>query len=142
MIEYAIVLAFGVVILMQGGDNAPIKQVAKAIKDYHEHYSYAMAIAYIPDCDYQLAYDKSSGLNDIATLTGGVTVGFDRCIDWTNPQIPSLSVSGSLAFNMVSNVGDAVKQIITDTIHDSIDGFLDPSNLLSDMLGFSPSDFF
>ncbi len=75
-------------------------------------------------------------------MTGGITLGFDRCIDWTNPQFPAFSVSGSLAFNLASNVGDAVKQIIIDTIDDSIDGFLDPSSLLGDMIGFSPSDFF
>ncbi len=142
MIEYAIVLAFGVIILIQGGDSAPVKQLATAIKDYHEHYSYAMSIAYIPDCDYQFAYDKSASLNDIATLTGGLAVGFDRCIDWQNPKVPTLAVSGSLAFDMVGNVGDAVKKIITDTIKDSIGGFLDPSNLLGDMIGFSPADFF
>jgi len=155
MIEYIVVLAFGVIVLTKpfayndvANPNAPateapaLQQVAKAIRDYHEHYSYAMSIAYIPDCDYQLALDKSASLADIASITGGITAGFDRCIDWTNPQIPALSLSGSLAFDLASNVGDAVKQIITDTIKDSIDGVLDPSNLLSDIVGFSPSNFF
>ncbi len=155
MIEYMVVLAFGVIVLIKPfsysditNPNAPatelpaLQQVAKAIRDYHEHYTYAMSIAYIPDCDYQTSLDKSVSMADIASLTGGITVGFDRCIDWTNPQIPALSVSGSMAFDLASNVGDAVKKIITDTIKDSIDGFLDPSNLLGDMVGFSPSDFF
>ena len=141
MIEYAIVLAFGVIILIQGGANAPVKQLATAIKDYHEDYGYAMAIAYIPECDYQLAYDKSAGLNDIATLTGGITVGFDRCIDWQNPKVPSLAVSGSLAFDMVGNVGEAIKKIITDTVEGSIKSFIDPSKLFSKVT-FSVSDFF
>lgn len=143
MIEYIVVLAFGVIILMQGGNSAPVKQVATAIKDYHEHYSYAMSIAYIPDCDYQLSLDKSTTLGDIVTLTGGATIGFDRCIDWTNPKIPDISISNFIAkLDLTDNIKDAVQKIITDTIKDSIDGFLDPSNLLSDMVGFKPSDFF
>ena len=155
MIEYMVVLAFAVIVLIKpfsyndaNNPNAPateapaLTQVTTAIKDYHQHYTYAMSIAYIPDCDYQTSLDKSASLADIASLTGGITVGFDRCIDWTNPQIPALSVSGSLAFDLASSVGDAIKQIITDTIKDSIDGFLDPSSLLGDMAGFSPSDFF
>lgn len=155
MIEYMVVLAFGVIVLIKPfsyndvtnpnatATEAPaLQQVVRAIRDYHEHYTYAMSIAYIPDCDYSAALDKSASLGDIASLTGGVTVGFDRCIDWLNPQIPSLSVSGSLAFDLASNLGDAVKNIIVDTVKDSIDGFLDPSNLLSGMASFSPGDFF
>lgn len=155
MIEYMIVLAFGVIVLLKPfsyndvanpnatATEAPaLQQVARAIRDYHEHYTYAMAIAYIPDCNYSTALDKSATLGDIASLTGGVTVGFDRCVDWMNPQIPSLSVSGSLAFGLASNLGDAIKDIIVDTVKDSIDGFLDPSNLLSGIASFGPGDFF
>jgi hypothetical protein len=155
MIEYMVVLAFAVIVLIKpfsfddvNNPNAtadqgpPLKQVATAIKDYHKHYSYAMSIAYIPDCDYQLALDKSSSLADIAGLTGNVAVGVDRCIDWTNPQFPALSVTGSLTFNIVSDVGAAVEKIITDTIKDSIDGFLDPSSLFGSAFSFKPSDFF
>jgi Flp pilus assembly pilin Flp len=141
MIEYAIVLAFGVIILIQGGDSAPVKQLATAIKDYHEHYSYAMAIAYIPECDYSLAYDKSAGSADIATLTGGIAVGFDRCIDWQNPTVPSLAVSGSLVFDMVPDVKAAIEKIISDAVTDSITNFLSPGNFMK-TISFSPADFF
>ena len=141
MIEYAIVLAFGVIILIQGGDNAPVKQLAKAIKDYHEDYGYAMAIAYIPDCDYTLAYDKSATMNDIASLTGGIAVGVDRCIDWQNPKVPSLSVSGSLAFDMVPNVKSAIEKIIGDAVTDSLNNFLNPGSFMT-KISFSPGDFF
>jgi Flp pilus assembly pilin Flp len=141
MIEYGIVLAFGVIILIQGGDNAPVKQLSKAIKDYNEHYGYAMAIAYIPDCDYTLAYDKSASMADIATLTGGIAVGVDRCIDWQNPKVPSLSVSGSMVFDMVPNVEDAIKKVIGDAVTDSINNFLNPASFMT-KISFSPSDFF
>lgn len=148
MIEYAIVLAFGVVILMQGGNDAPVKQVAKAIKDYHEHYSYAMSIAYIPDCDYQLALDKSATLNDITVLTGSATVGFDRCVDWSNPEIPAVTIDPSLTFITLSSAEDAIGDILKDAFKSAVDGYLPldgfskPADFLGDMLGFSPSDFF
>ena len=155
MIEYMVVLAFAVIVLIKpfsyddvnnpnatANQQPALKQVATAIKDYHEHYTYAMSIAYIPDCDYTYALDKSASVNDIASLTGNVAIGVDRCIDWTNPQFPAISVSGSLVFNIVSNVGDAVKKVITDTIKDSIDGFLDPSSLFGSAFSFKPSDFF
>ena len=143
MIEYAIVLAFGVIVLMQGGDQAPFKQLATAVKDYHKDYTYAMAIATIPDCDYQYAFDKSTTLGEIVTLTGGATVGFDRCIDWSNPQIPALSVSNlSASLGIPTDVGSFISDIVTQMINGFIDKFVNPSGLLDDMLSFGPSDFF
>lgn len=139
MIEYAIVLAFGVIILIQGGANAPVKQLATAIKNYHEHYTYAMAIAYIPDCDYQFDYGKSQSLADIGSIGASISVGVDRCFDFQDPKLPALSVN--LAFDVVGNVGDAVKKIITDSVTASITNFLDPSSFMSSIT-FKPSDFF
>lgn len=143
MIEYLVVLTFGIVVILQGGDQAPLRQLATAIKDYHKHYSYAMAIATIPDCDYQLAYDKSTNLGDIVSLTGGLTVGFDRCIDWTNPQIPTISITNFTGnIGLTDNVKGAISDMVTNMISSSIDSFVNPSGLLDDMLNFSPSDFF
>lgn len=152
IIEYVVVLAFGVILLLKpfslndtttpgaAADQQPaLKQLANAIKDYHKHYSYAMAIASIPDCDYQFAYDKSSSVGDIGALAGGITVGFDRCLDWQNPQIPGLSVSGDLTMTLASNVQSAIQTMVTDMINDSISDFVNPSGLLGDMLGsFNP----
>ena len=145
-IEYLVVLAFGVIILLKpfsysdvSNPNATkteapaLKQLATAIKDYHKHYSYAMAIASIPDCDYQFAYDKSASASTIATLTGSVTVGFDRCIDWTNPQIPGLSIGGDLALNVATNVTKVIEDMLKDMIQSYIDKFTNPVGLLDDM---------
>lgn len=155
MIEYMVVLAFGVIILIKPfsfndindpnatPDQAPaLQQVAKAIRDYHEHYTAALSIAYIPDCDYQYALDKSATVNDIATLTGGITVGFDRCIDWTNPAIPAVDIKTALSIDMATNLGDIIKNAITDSIKSSVAGFLDPSTVLDGLLHFDASSFF
>jgi hypothetical protein len=152
MIEYIVVLAFSVILLIKpfnyndvANPGAPatqgsaVKQLADAIKGYHRHYSYAMAIASIPDCDYQFAYDKSSSASEIGALTAGITVGFDRCIDWQNPSVPGLTVSGDLAVTLASNLTNVIQNMITQMITDSIHDFLDPSNLLGDMLqSFNP----
>lgn len=147
MIEYLVVLAFGVIVIMQGGsatEDPPVKKLATAIKDYHKHYTYAMAIASIPDCDYQLAYDKSATVADVLSLSGGVTVGFDRCVDWqniTDLPLPSIDLSSSVKLETAS-IKSAIQQKITDTISGFIGQFVNPSGLLDDMLNFSPSDFF
>lgn len=153
-IEYLVVLAFGVIVLLKPfsyddvtNAGAPAKeapalqQLSTAIKDYHKHYTYAMAIAAIPDCDYQFAYDKSARAGDIATLTGGVAVGFDRCIDWSNPTISGLSVSGSFGvdFHVPTSVGGAIGKMVTDMIDSALKDFLNPAGFLGDMLGFPTS---
>lgn len=152
MIEYIVVLAFGVLLLLKPYSladttnpsatptEAPVlKHLATAIKDYHKHYSYAMAIATIPDCDYQFAYDRTASAGAIASLTGGITVGFDRCIDWQNPAIPGLSVSGSLAMSLTSSLQTVIQDMVTQMISDSISDFVNPSGLLDDMLdSFNP----
>ncbi len=150
-IEYLVVLAFGVIILLQPftsnyvapsapcpvtADAPALKQVACAIKDYHKHYTYAMSIAFIPDCDYQWAYDKSVGLGDVASLTGGLTVGFDRCIDWLNPAIPGVSISPYLIPNLPSDVSTFIQDQITSYITSAMTDFLNPANLLGDMGSF------
>ena len=159
MIEYIVVLAFGVIVLTKpfayndvnnpnaAATEAPaLQQVAQAIRDYHRHYTYAISIAYIPDCDYTYALDKSASVADIATLTGSAAVSFDRCINWSNPQIPGLSVSGALSLGGLptspSQVTDWITSTISDSISSSISGFLDPSSLLSGMFGIDFSDIF
>lgn len=152
IVEYVVVLAFGVILLLKPfslndvtspsatpTQQPALKQLANAIKDYHKHYTYAMAISSIPDCDYQFAYDKSASAGDIGTLTGNVAVGFDRCIDWNDPQIPGLSVTGDLAVSLTANVQTAIQNMVTDMINDSISQFTNPSQLLGDMLtSFNP----
>ena len=158
MIEYMVVLAFGVIVLIKPfsyndvsnpnatADQAPaLQQVAQAVRDYHQHYTYALSIAYIPDCDYTYALDKSVSAADIASLTGNAAISTDRCINWSNPQIPGVSVSGALSFVLPTSpsaVTSAIGDMITQSISSSISGFLDPSSLLSGMFNFSPSDFF
>jgi hypothetical protein len=153
-IEYLVVLAFGVIVLLKPfsyddvtspgapANEAPaLQQLSTAIKDYHKHYTYAMAIAAIPDCDYQFAYDKSAKVGDVATLTGGIAVGFDRCIDWSNPTIPGLSVSGTFGadFNVPTSIKEAIGKMVTDMIDSALKDFLNPAGFLGDMLGFPTS---
>jgi hypothetical protein len=149
MIEYLVVLSFGVVVIMQGGtatEDPPIKKLATAIRDYHKHYSYAMSIASIPDCDYQLAYDKSLDIAGVNVLTGQIAVGFDRCIDWTNPQIPAIDTSSIVTAlgipTTLSDVGNLISTVTDQIISGFISDFSNPVGLLDDMFGFSPSDFF
>lgn len=152
-IEYLVVLAFGVMVLLKpfGYDDvnnpnaakteAPaLQQLAKAVKDYHKHYSFAMAIAAIPECDYSvsLSFDKTAP-SDIASLTGGATVGIDRCIDWLNPSIPAVSVTDlSVIVGLPTDFGSFVQNIVTTMVKDAMNQFLDPSNLL-EMVGFPSS---
>ncbi|HQR04062.1 MAG: hypothetical protein JSR19_12700 [Proteobacteria bacterium] len=142
-VEYLVVLSFGVILLMQGGANAPFKQLGQAIKDYHQHTTHALSIAYIPDCNYQFALDKSSTLQTISDMTGITSVGFDRCVDWTNPQFPALNIGGvSSTLGVMTNIQSYIQDKITNTITGAISDFVNPASLLNDMLGFKPSDFF
>jgi hypothetical protein len=149
MIEYLVVVSFGVVVIMQGGtatEDPPIKKLATAIRDYHRHYTYAMSIASVPDCNYQLAYDKSLDINGVNVLTGQIAVGFDRCIDWSNPTIPTIDTS-EIATSLgipttLSDVGKVVSDVTSQIMSGFISQFTNPAGLLGDMVGFSPSDFF
>ncbi|HWU85038.1 MAG TPA: hypothetical protein VN028_06865 [Rhodocyclaceae bacterium] len=147
MIEYVVVLAFGVILLTQGSGSqkSAVEQLATAVRDYHKHYSYGMAIAYIPECDYSAtAFDPSTDDSFIATLTGGVTVSGDRCIDWQNPEIPIPSISlGNLTdMPTADGIEGAIKKIITDMLDNALDQFLNPGALFTDGLQFNISDFF
>lgn len=135
MIEYTVVLAFSVIILLQPfpDPNNPnvqqtaIEQLATAIRDYHKSYTYAMAIASIPECDYTKTFDKSSlpagiDLSKLPAQFTSVTVStsIDRCVDWSNPTIPIPSVS----MNGLPSLGD-IKDYITQTVSNSINGIKD-----------------
>lgn len=158
-VEYIVVLAFAVIVLLKPfsyadvadpgaatGEAPALQQVAKAVKDYHKHYTYAMAISTIPDCDYQFAYDKSSSPGDIAArigLVASVSGSVDRCFDWANPDI---QVSGLIGSIDVPATRDAVKAKIKEIAEDMIDGFIDdfanPGGLLTDMISFDITSFF
>ncbi|RJG05331.1 hypothetical protein D3870_04235 [Noviherbaspirillum cavernae] len=76
--EYLVVLAFGVIVLV-AGPNPPIQQLAKAIRDYYTDYSYAISISSMPNC-----FASTSG--GAAGVSGTVTT--DKCLDLSDPKWP------------------------------------------------------
>lgn len=136
MIEYIVVLAFGVILLIQADatGSSPVQKLATAIKDYHRHYTYGMSIATIPDCEAAFSYDFNPTGDYTFTLSGSV----DKCPDWTDPQfpIPSLSLTDPLSF------GESIGTIIKDTINGFINDFANPGNLLKDIFSFDIGSFF
>lgn len=143
-IEYVVVLAFSVIILLRpfsyndatnpnaATTEAPaLAQLASAIKDYHKHYTYAMAVASIPDCDYQTSVDISKLPAAITSSVGtSITVGTDICVDWSNPAIPGVSFNG---LSLKSFAG-SIASIISDTVTGAVDSFLHPN--IGSMLSF------
>ena len=157
MIEYIIVLAFSVILLIKpippstqdplspnpaGSSSSAVKMLADALRNYHKHYTYAMAIATIPDCDvkYTYAVDKVGSL-DLSSLGITIDMAVDPCIDWTNPTLPIPSLSLS-ALGLPTDPASFVQNIVTNMVNGFISDFSNPVGLLDDMLGFSPSDFF
>ena len=157
MIEYIIVLAFGVMLLIRpippasqdpmspnpaGSSQSAVKMLADALRNYHKHYTYAMAIATIPDCDvkYSYAVDKVGSL-DLSSLGITIDMNVDPCVDWTNPKLPIPSLSLS-ALGLPTDPATFVQNIVTNMVDDFIGDFSNPVGLLDDMLDFKPSDFF
>lgn len=140
MIEYAVVLTFGVVLLIQGSatEEAPVKKLATAIRDYHKHYTYGMAIATIPDCEFKYSYSDKEGAFEGVTL--GLTI--DPCVDLGNPSLPIPTMSLVSALGIPLDPSTFVQNLVTNTINTAISDFSNPVGLLDDMLDFSPSDFF
>lgn len=149
-VEYIVVLAFGVMVLLQPFSNpdtpgqpaeSVIKQVARAMKDYHTHYTYAMAIATIPDCDYEYSTSLADWAPaEIATIFPDLTyptatVGIDRCIDWQNPALPVPSIGISPFPTLPSSFGDAIKTIVTEAVDKAVNDLLKPENIAS-AIGF------
>jgi len=145
-VEYVVVLAFGVMALLQPFSNpdtpgqpaeSVLKQVARAIKDYHTHYTYALAIATIPDCDYNYSTSVADWapaeiktlFPDLPNITA--TAGIDRCIDWQNPALPSPSISISPFPTLPSSFGDAIKTIVTEAVDKAVNDLLKPENIAS-----------
>lgn len=144
-VEYIVVLAFGVMVLLKPFSysdvtnpnatqtEAPaLKQVATAIKDYHKHYTYALAIAAIPECDY--TYTTSSDQWTSAAIqtylpTIDLTASIDRCIDWQNPALPTPGISISPFPNLPSSFGDAIKTIVTEAVDKAVNDLLKPENI-------------
>jgi hypothetical protein len=155
IIEYLVVLAFSVMLLIRPfpaneiNPNAPVGQMqgsvvdmlAKAIKDYHQHYSFAMSIAYIPNCTYPFTLSQSSipsGIlppwvpNTSSALSLSGTI--DRCIDATNPSIPIPDITGiNLNFGDIKTL---IEQAVLDAVKGAVDSFL-PDNLLGNL--FDPA---
>ena len=144
-IEYIVVLAFGVIVLLKPFSysdvtnpnatktEAPaLKQVATAIKDYHKQYTYALAIAAIPECDY--TYTTSSDQWTPAAIqtylpTIDLTASIDRCIDWQNPALPTPSISISPFPSLPSSFADAIKTIVTEAVDKAVNDLLKPENI-------------
>jgi hypothetical protein len=153
-VEYIVVLAFGVMVLLKpfsysdvtdpnaAKTEAPaLKQVATAIKDYHKHYTYALAIAAIPDCD--LSYSTTSDQWTPTQFqsyfpTINLTASVDGCIDWQNPALPSPSISISPFPALPSSFGDAIKTIVTEAVDKAVNDLLKPENIAG-ALGFPTS---
>lgn len=144
-IEYIVVLVFGVMVLLKpfsyadvSNSNATtteapaLKQVATAIKDYHKHYTYALAIAAIPECDYSYATSSDQWTpaeiqNYLPTID--LTANIDRCLDWQNPALPTPSISISPFPNLPSSFGDALKTIVTEAVDKAVNDLLKPENI-------------
>lgn len=144
-IEYLVILAFSVILLIKPfsyddngktPEDSVIMHLANAIKDYHKSYTAAMAIAYIPDCDYNTTIDISKLPATITNSAGtSITVGADICIDWLNPQIPDVTVNGLTLGAFTGSIANIIK----DTVTDAVDGFLHPDFVGVD--GFLHPDF-
>lgn len=143
MIEYIVVVAFSVILLVKpfslnGNAEAPaITQLSNAIKTYHKSYTYAMNVAAIPECNHSLAYDQSPLAATIALppalASFNPTVSVDRCIDWSNPQIPPVSFSGVPSLGDIST---GIQQVIDNYINSLKDEVTNPKNL-GDLLSFA-----
>ena len=141
MIEYVVVLAFGVILLVKADASglSPVEQLAKAIRDYHKHYSYAMAIASIPDCSYAFSYEKAPYGDYKFTISGSI----DRCPDWDNLEFPIEDLKITEPFGILSkDFGSVVKTAVNETINGFIDKFANPGNLLKDLFSFDLGSFF
>jgi hypothetical protein len=141
MIEYVVVLAFGVILLTKADASglSPVEQLAKAIRDYHKHYSYAMAIATIPDCSYEFNYEKTP----YGDYKFSVSATIDRCPDWENFEFPIEDLSITEPFGILDgNFSNIVKNAVNETINGFIDKFSNPGNLLKDLFSFDLGSFF
>lgn len=133
-IEYLVVLVFSVMLLVTKfsyddsnppSEDTAMTQLSNAVKDYHKNYTFAIAIASIPDCEYQSSYDISTFPQAITTAVGAtqITVGTDICIDWGSPAIPNVDVNGIPLGDFTKNIGDMIASTVSNTVH----GFLSPS---------------
>src|SRR5690606_12757128 len=111
---------------------------ADAIRNYHKHYSYAMAISTIPDCSYTFSYEQNPVGDYTLTISGAV----DRCPDWDNPTMPIEDLTLSDSLGIINSPGDIIKNIVDETIDGFIDQFSDPGNLLEGLFGFDLGSFF
>jgi hypothetical protein len=164
MIEYLVVLAFSVLLLIRPfpaselNPNAPPGQtqgsvvdlLAQAIRDYHQHYSFAMSIAYIPNCTYTLSADQTAIQSRIPQtiwplssfpITATASVTFDRCIDLLNPQIPMPSAS-SFSFGLdFDNITSDIASLMLSSVKSALSSY-DPAGMLGSLINFDPSSFF
>ena len=44
-LEYFVVVAFGILILIEGGNSSAVSQVVTAMKDFYQGYAYAISYA-------------------------------------------------------------------------------------------------
>jgi len=165
MIEYFVVLAFSVILLTKPLPQAECSVVAncpptcgatsscpsavellsQAMRDYHSHYAFAMAVAYVPNCDVPFNLSKTLSPSDISNgpsvlLQASGTI--DPCIDLSHPQLPIPDFSSiSMSFEgFGASIIDALGDYVVDEVKKQIDHFFDPADLLSSF-GFSFSLF-
>ena len=140
MIEYIVVLAFGVMLLIKGDASgaSPVEKLADAIRNYHKHYSYAMAIATIPDCSYQFSYEK----NPVGDYKFSISATIDRCPDWDNPVMPIEDLQLYDSLGITNALGGPIKDIVNETVNGFIDKFTNPGELLKDLFSFDLGSFF
>lgn len=77
-VEYLVVLAVGVIVLVSGTDP-PIQKLALAIRDYYTDYTFAISISSMPNC-YISKGASAAGMS--------VSVTVDKCPNLSNPSWP------------------------------------------------------
>jgi len=108
MIEYIVVIAFGLLILVSG-DPSPIEKLAQSIKDYYRGYAYGISLSDYPDglelddlrnaC---IAAGRSSTECDQAIDAVGVMARITRLIGRRmppiNPRPPTITIGDLTGF--------------------------------------------
>jgi hypothetical protein len=125
---------------------SPIDMLTNTIRDYHSHYSYAMAIAYVPNCEVPFNLSRTLSPSDISnapTVLLQASGTIDPCIDPTNIRLPMPDFSNiSMSFEgFGSSLLDQLGSYVVQQVETQAEEFLNPADLLSSF-SFSISDFF
>jgi hypothetical protein len=163
-IEYIVVLAFSVILLTRpiasssndpyspipaGSSQSALTLLASAIQSYYGHYTYAMSIAYIPECNYSTVVGDTKAYADMQstiaqstssipsfatsaldTVASNITVSGDRCPDLQNLNLNSLVPSISFGNLPIPTSADDVANLITGQFTNYLHSFTDPSKIV------------